>query len=403
MSVRISTSGFHSRALHAMLDAQSRLAKTQAQVATGKRVASPADDPVAATRIQDLTRQLAASDQYLRNNEAARSRLSFEEQTLADVSNSLDRIRELVLQANTPVVDHADRLMIREEIAARTEELLDIANRVDAQGEYVFAGLAVKTQPFARAAGGTVQYFGDQGQRLQQVSVTQRVADGDSGFDVFGRIAEGNGTFVTSAAAANTGAGSVSTGSVVDRSAWPGGTFRVQFTTPTTWEVVDSALPVPNVLAAGAYRSGDAIVFAGVSVEVSGAPAAGDEFVVRQSASTGLFESLDALVAMLGQRTDTAAEKAGFTTGIAGSLEQLDRSLEHMLQARAGVGVRLNTLDTAAAAQEDAGINLETLLSDVRDLDYADAITRLNLQYTGLQAAQKSMAAVGQLSLFDYL
>jgi len=403
MTVRISTSGFHSRALNAMLDAQSRLAKTQAQIATGKRVATPADDPVAATRIQDLTRQLAASDQYLRNNVAARSRLSFEEQTLADVSNSLDRIRELVLQANTPVVDHASRLMIREEIAARTEELLDIANRVDAQGEYVFAGLAVKTQPFARVAGGTVQYFGDQGQRLQQVSATQRVADGDSGFDVFGRIAEGNGTFVTSAAAANTGAASVSTGSVVDRSAWPGGTFRVQFTTPSTWQVVDSALPVPNVVAAGAYQSGAAIVFSGVSVEVSGAPAAGDEFVVRQAASTGLFETLDALVATLGQRTDTPAEKAGFTTEIAGSIEQLDRSLEHMLQARAGVGVRLNTLDTAAAAQEDAGINLQSLLSDVRDLDYAEAITRLNLQYTGLQAAQKSMAAVGQLSLFDYL
>jgi flagellar hook-associated protein 3 FlgL len=403
MSGRVSTSGFHFSALNAMLDAQARLAKTQAQVASGKRVNTPADDPVAATRIQDLTRQLAASQQFGRNADVAISRLSLEDQTLADVGSGLNRIRELLLEAGTATVDFESRQMIQAEIAGVSAELLDLANRRDAQGEYLFAGLSVLTQPFARAAGGAVQYFGDQGQRAQQVGPTQRIADGDSGVDVFGRIAEGNGTFVTSAAGINTGSGSISVGNVVDRSQWPGGTFTVQFTTSTTWQVLDSAVPMPNVVAGGAYEPGTAIVFAGASVQVSGAPAAGDAFIVRQAASTDLFSALDSLVDTLGERTDTPAQKAKFAMGVGGSLQQLDRALDHMLNVRARVGVRLNTLDRAVAAQQDTSINLDSLLSSVRDLDYAEAISRLNLQYTGLQAAQKSMASVGQLSLFDYL
>jgi flagellar hook-associated protein 3 FlgL len=402
MSLRISTSGFHYRALNAMQDAQSRLARTQAQIATGRRINSPADDPVAATRAQDLVRQRSATDRYLANNGAARSRLSYEEQTLADVNSSLNRIRELVLQAGNATIDYDSRQMIRLEIEGRAKELLDLANRKDAQGEYVFSGLATQTKPFQRATG-VVQYYGDQGQRLQQVSETQQVADSDSGFDVFGRIAEGNGTFVTSAAAANTGSGSVSVGDVIDRSAWPGGTFKVQFTSSSDWQVVDSALPVPNVVASGTYASGNAIAFGGVSVEIAGAPAAGDEFVVRQAATTDLFSTIDSLMATLGSRTEDPVDKARFTTDLAGSLAQLDRSMDHMLDVRATVGVRLDTLDTAQASQEDAAVNLESLLSDVRDLDYAEAITRLNIQYSTLQAAQKSLASVGQLSLFDYL
>lgn len=402
MTTRVSSAGFHFRSLNALLDAQSRLARTQEQVATGRRILTPADDPVGATRIQDLSRQLDASAQYLRNNDVARGRLSLEEQSLADVSSSLNRIRELVVQASNDSVDYSSRQMIRVEIEGRVQELIDLGNRKDGQGDYLFAGLATLTQPFARV-GGTVQYFGDQGTRMQQVGETQRVVDGNSGFDVFGSIAEGNGTFVTSANAANTGSGSVSTGSVTNRAAWTGGTFKVQFTSSSTWQVVDSVLPVPNVIASGPYVSGGAISFNGISVQVAGAPAAGDEFVVRPAAATDLFSSLDALVTTLTLHTELPADRAQYHTQLDGSIAQLDRALDHMLEVRAGVGVRLNTLDIAQGAQEDANVDLQQLLSQVRDLDYAEAASRLSLQYTGLQAAQKSMASVGQLGLFDYL
>ena len=56
-----------------------------------------------------------------------------------------------------------------------------------------------RRQPFTIAAGGSVVYNGDQGQRTLQISDSRFVAINDSGADVFQRIPEGNGTFVLAA------------------------------------------------------------------------------------------------------------------------------------------------------------------------------------------------------------
>ena len=402
MSMRISTAGMHAAALELLLGAQARLARTQEQIASGRRINSPADDPIGATRIESLTRQIESGRQYVRNADTTGNRLKFEEQALADLGGSLNRIRELVLQASNATIDPASRDMIREEVAGRVQEMLDIANRQDGQGEYLFAGLAAQTQPFERTAGGVV-YRGDQGQRFQAVGTTQRVADGDAGYAVFQRVPGGNGTFVTASATGNTGTGVVGVGNVLDPSAWPGGTFTLRFVAADAWEVVDSATPVPNVVASGSYVGGQAIEFAGVSVEVTGQPAAGDSFSASEAGRVDMFAALDDLVATLGASTATPAERAQFQSRLAGNLAQLDQSLEHLQQVRAGVGVRLGTLDNAVAAQEDLETDLQSLLSGIRDLDYAEAVSRLNQQYVALQAAQQSLARVGQLSLFDYL
>jgi flagellar hook-associated protein 3 FlgL len=67
------------------------------------------------------------------------------------------------------------------------------------------------------------------------------------------------------------------------------------------------------------------------------------------------------------------------------------------------VGSRLSALDQAAASREDEAIDLQALLAELRDVDYAQAISQLNQEYAGLQAAQAAYTRIGQLSLFDYL
>ena len=75
MSMRVSTAGMHAATLGVLLDAQARLARTQEQIASGRRINSPADDPIGATRIESLTRQIEAGRQYSRNAAAAANRL----------------------------------------------------------------------------------------------------------------------------------------------------------------------------------------------------------------------------------------------------------------------------------------------------------------------------------------
>jgi flagellar hook-associated protein 3 FlgL len=74
-----------------------------------------------------------------------------------------------------------------------------------------------------------------------------------------------------------------------------------------------------------------------------------------------------------------------------------------MLQARTSVGARLNVVESTRNLQQDMTLLNEKLLSDVQDIDYNEAISRLSLQSFMLQAAQQSYAKISNLSLFNFL
>jgi flagellar hook-associated protein 3 FlgL len=402
--MRLSTQSFYTGSLAAMQLQSAELAKLQNQVALGKRVSTPADDPIAAVHILELERAQSESEQFAKNSTLVKNRLNLEEQAIADVGTILTRVRELTLQAsNIGTLNEQDRISIATELANRLTQLQDVANRQDGNGEYLFAGFSTLTRPFTGGGNAPVSYVADQGSRVVQVSPTQRVQDSHSGFDVFMEIPEGNGTFTTSLTPANTGSGAIDVGVVVDPTAWVSDNYTITFTTPTTWEVTDSATPTPNIVASGAFTSGGPIEFNGVRVEVTGDPAAGDTFSVRQARSESIFDTIEGIVAALRQPGSSANANAKLATALEGSLQQIDQASDHMLGLRAEVGARLSTLEAADSSREALDIDLASSLSDLRDLDYAEALTKMNQRLVGLQAAQLSYSQISQLSLFNYL
>jgi flagellar hook-associated protein 3 FlgL len=397
---RVSTAGMHNNALAGILERNAALAKTQQQIASGKRITSPADDPAGAVRALDIDRAIAEFEQYDRNSDVVTNRLTYEEQTLSDMTNLLDRVRVLTLQGSNATVDLQGRKAIATEIEDRLDELLSMANRKDATGEYLFAGYSTLTQPFNRTATG-VGYTGDQGVRLVQTSPTQRIADGHSGFEVFQNVPEGNGTFVSGANALNTGAGVIDAGSLVDPASWVRDDYEIRFTSATTYDIVDSANN--NIVTNATYTSGGVITFRGVQVSLAGEIATGDSFSVDASGSEDMFTTLQELVSLLNSNKTTDAETAQFSNGVNSVLTQLDRALDHVGSTRADVGARLSVLEHTSDSRADRQLEMKSALSDLRDLDYAEAVTRLNIQMVGLQAAQASYTKMSQLSLFDYL
>lgn len=401
--MRLSTLGFSMGSVNAMLTQQSALAKLQNQVALGLRVSSPADDPIAAVHILELQRAQSESEQFSKNSTLAQNRLNLEEQAMIDTGNVMTRVRELMVQAgNVGTLSNTDRESIATELAARLDELQDIANRQDGNGEYLFAGYATKTQPFSGGEGTPINYVADQGSRQLQISTTQRISDSHNGFDVFMDIPEGNGTFATSVNLANTGSGAIGVGSVVDRASWVPDDYTITFTSATAYEVTDGATPA-NVVTTGTYTAGSAIQFNGVSVTITGAPATGDTFSVDQSRSEDIFATIGEVVSILRQPAGNATANAKLASTLQGSLQQLDQANDHFLSVRAQVGVRLATLESADASRESMDIDLASSLSDLRDLDYAQALTKMNQQLVGLQAAQLSYTKISGLSLFNYL
>jgi flagellar hook-associated protein 3 FlgL len=389
----------HNSALQGILDRNAALVKTQNQISTGKRINSPADDPSGAVRALDIDRALSESQQFGRNSDAVTNRLTYEEQTLSDMTNLLQRVRDLTVEGANATVDVGSRNAIAQEVQARLDDLVAIANRKDANGEYLFAGFKTLTQPFAKS-GSTVQYAGDLGVRFVQTSPTQKTADGHSGYDVFLNVVNGNGTFVTGANAANTGSGIIDSGSVTDPTAWVADNYTVHFTSATAYEVLDGS---NAVVTTGTYTSGGAIAFNGVQLSISGTPAANDRFSVTPSSSEDMFTTLQKLVTTLGRPGITQADKAQLSTEMGNTLTQLDRALDHVSSTRSDVGSRLAVLQETSDSREDREVDLNKGLSELRDLDYADAITRLNVQLVGLQAAQSSYTKMAQLSLFDYI
>jgi len=85
------------------------------------------------------------------------------------------------------------------------------------------------------------------------------------------------------------------------------------------------------------------------------------------------------------------------------SLAQLDRAMDHLLEFRALVGARLNAVDSQQNINEALLLQLETTRSNIEDLDYAEAASRLSQESVTLQAAQQAFVRVQNLNLFNFL
>jgi len=401
--MRISTAGMHRASVSAILENQTRLSKTQNQVATGKKFQNAAEDPIGATRVAGLQRKLADNAQFERNSNIIKSRLSYEEQTLADITSVLQSARDSALAGANATLGQQERAMLANQVRQNLAALMDMANRQDANGEYLFAGTSSATRPFAFDASG-VNYQGDQTTRQIRISSTQSLTDVHAGVDAFMGIAERNGVFRTTVPAANTGDATIGVGTVTDRSAWVPGNYTLQFTSATEWQVVDDSTPTPAVIATGSgFTSGQSISFLGVSMTITGAPAANDSFDIAPAQNTDIFSMLDELARTLEGEDAIAGSSAAFQLQIGASIANLDAGLDRVVSVRAEVGTRLQAIDTAADFRDAEEVDLKALISSLHDVDYAAAISQLNQQYTSLQAAQAAYSKFAQLSLFDYL
>lgn len=202
--MRVSTSQIYSIATLGMSQAQAAVTKTQEQMATGKKVLSPADDPVAATSILQLNQELARTEQYKKNIDIADNSLNLEETNLQTIVDLVQRMREIAVSAgNTAVMTSENYKSLAAEVDTRIAELVSLQNTRNASGQYIFAGYQSSTKPFEGDDGGNFSYRGDEGQLRLQASASVSVAVSDSGKKLFVDIPSGHNTFVTSASSSN--------------------------------------------------------------------------------------------------------------------------------------------------------------------------------------------------------
>lgn len=398
---RISTLQIFQTGVNNILQRQAEVARTQQELATGQRLLSPVDDPAGAVRAASLEQDISRVDQFQRNASLAEGQLGLSDSTLGSAVQVLQRVRELTVQANNATLGPDSRGAIAIELEERLEELIAIANTRDANEEFIFAGFQAQQQPFTKS-GPTVAYSGDDGQRFLDISDRAQVAVRDSGARVFLSVPAGNGNFDFSVDG-NSGTARVSS-SAADAS-FVRDDYTVSFIQasaddPVTYEVTDSAAAV---VATGTYVSGEAISFSGASLNVEGEPENGDSIAIDSGAVQSVFDTISSIADALRGSTETAANDAEINTAMASGLNNLDQAIGNISEVRAEVGGRLNRLESQQQINDDFNLKLQGSLSEIQDLDYAEAISRLNLQVVALQAAQQTYVTSQRLSLFDYL
>lgn len=186
--MRVSTSQVYEQGISTLNKQTSQYLKLQNQLATGRRVLTPSDDPVAAARALEVTQSKNLNTQYTQNQGAATDALNQEEAALASYGELLQSIRDRVMEAGNASLDDSQRSMIGVDLREKFEQLVSIANTRDGSGQYIFAGYRGDAQPFSGTVGATVTYAGDQGVRGLQVSASRTVPISNSGDEVFMNI-----------------------------------------------------------------------------------------------------------------------------------------------------------------------------------------------------------------------
>jgi flagellar hook-associated protein 3 FlgL len=423
--MRVSTSQIYNIANIGMKQAQNAVVRTEEQIAANKRILSPADDPVAATTILQLKQELARIEQYGKNINLAENSLHLEEATLKSVIPLVQRMQEIAVSAgNTAVVTSADYQAFAAEVDSRIQELLNLQNTRNASGQYVFGGYQGGSVPFSEDGGGNYSYHGDQGQLRLQASATVTVAVTDSGQRLFMDIPSSHNTFTSAPNPANRAlpAASISAGQVIDQEEFDKlfpEDLVITFNTPNP----DANYTITErhsgkvVVADQPHVPGQAIEVKGIRFHIDGVPnppttvmvngvptpVPGDSFFVESTNKQGLLTTLSRFSDAMRNVKDNPESKAEVAKIVAQTLTNLENAVTQISSVQGEVGARLNTLESAKDLNLDTELFSKRVLSQLEDLDLAEASTRLKMESLVLTAVQQSFVKVSQMSLFNYL
>jgi flagellar hook-associated protein 3 FlgL len=395
--MRVSTANTYDNAINQLQVRQQQLAQSQEQLTSGKRVAKPGDDPTAAARAERAATTIHRTEATQRALDTSRTALTLTESAMGDATDLLQQAREAMVAAGNASYSDADRQTLAQTLQTIRDQLLQVANRTDDNGNFLLGGQGGR-QPFIDMPGG-VQFAGTPGQTQITDGNLPLTVDGGS---VFLQAHSGNGVFETQVGTPNSGQSWIDAGSVVSPGALTGQDYALSFAVApdgtTTYDISRNGAPL---LTGQPYTSGQAITVDGMQFSISGKPANGDTFDVGASKpDLSVFDSLDQTIAELksGSRPGTAQ-----TQTVQRSLRDIDASLSNLLAARGNVGELLNRADMVESRNADLKLSGQTERTNAEDLDMVGAISDFQSRQTGYDAALKAYSMVQQLSLFEYM
>lgn len=409
---RVGTATTYDSAIRNISQRQTALSSLQEQLTAGKRVVRASDDPTSAAiaeRAQTRISRIATDQRALDSQVSA---ITQAESTLGDVTDALQRFRELAVSAGNGANTAIDRQTIVLEMQGLRDQMFALANTKDANGQPLFGALGSESSPFAGPSAMPVDYTfqGLPGQMSSTAVSIPFTLDGDSAF-----MLQTSRDGVYNAKVSTTSPShSLSTGAVsLNPPSVPNGdTYTIKVTgvdtttspgnTIVSYDVTGSPSASTSSHTAPSYPSDTTANIAidgmtGLSMKLNGAPAAGDSITVTPSPS--IFSVMDNAIRDIGSATSSSDA----AQAVSQALNNIDIGMARVSAVRGQAGALLNSADRISSNQEARSIQLEADRSNAEDLDMVEGISQFNNQQTGYSAALQTYAQLQKLSLFNYI
>lgn len=434
---RVSTANSFDATISRIVQRGADLSSLQEKLASGKRVLKASDDPVAATLAERESNRLMRNEADLRALERSRSSLDQAESAIGQMGDVLIRFKELLVQGGNPTLSASDRRSLANELRGLRDQLLNLSNTKDAEGNALLGGLGPivsSGKPFADVFPGGVQYQALAGQAAAtEVSLPNRV----NGDFALMRIGSGDGLVQVNNQSGNL---LVQGTTVTDMQALMASGFFADDATKTNlavevdWDGTNAELrisqitdpngPSPTVapiqtiplgpLAPGqtlnlqqALGSSSIAITPGLQITLQGSitapatsPAVLSEITLSASEPTNLFASLQRAIDTL---EDSSLNATGRTQELGRVHQEMQTGQDRLLLVRGRLGELLRRADSIEGLLQDRAVAGQKALSDLTDLDMVKGISDFQTQQLGQQAALQSYAQVQRLSLFQYI
>ncbi len=370
--------------LRTIQNLRSGIATGSEQIASGKRVNRPSDDPASAERINQFRNVLRTTDRRLQTVNEGIGRLDLSDKVLEQAGSTFQRAGELAVGMRNDTNTARERRNAAQEVQQLILGLTGIAN-TQLNGRFVFAGNETQTEPYIL------------------------------------------GTATGSTGASNAGGATIAA-SVATASALQPDGYQIQFTSPTQFDIVN--LTTSQTVSTGnSYTSGATFSFDGLDVAITNGgspPASGDQFNVRvgyayqgdgadldveigdgqtvqvnipgsqvfSGPTTNLFENLqDFHQALVTNDVD----------GIDTAIGQFTESLSQVNNARATIGANGNRLTTVKDSLDLLAVNTQALRSDFEDADFAKVASDLASLQSTLEASLATLNRQFETSLLNFI
>jgi len=370
--MRVTAAMVRSRILHNMSSTLDVLQVTQTQLATGKRLLKPSDDPVAMSKALNLRTVLRDNNQFMENIDDASGWMTGTEAAVNDIVSLLAELKEAAVSGANDTKGESERAAIAEQVELMLESLMDLANTRYGD-RYIFAGTHTLTRPYSAthsvdAEGFTFvddEWLDLANTRLESGSVA--VSDG-----VGGTFTEGVDYEMDYATGRirRLASGSMATGVAYTVS------YTSENITGVSLDAPDTTGLVRREIAQGVYES---VNLGGEEILNSGTNVFGLLMDVR-----------DALY-----RNDGASVSASLDT-IDAATDQVNTGLGKMGALQRSFGLTRGRLETE-------NTNLQALISQLEDADLAEVAMKLQNKQMAYEAALATAASIMNTSLLNYL